>query len=236
MQGFAGFPDGKLPVLSLPEQFFSELLPLIDNLPELKVTLHCFWLLSHKQGEVRYVTLAELRGDELLLRGLKDAQATYPAIGPRDAVQEGVERAVARGTLLQVDVQRGDGRTETWYTVNSGRGRETMARIERGEWVPEGEAEPVRLEVQRPNIFNLYEQNVGLIQPMIAEELREAEQTYPMEWIQDAFRVAVENNVRNWAYVRAILQRWAREGRAERRGDEPRRRDIEGDYADLIHH
>ena len=46
MQGFAGFPAGKLPTTPVPNQFFSELLPLVDNLVELKVILHLFWLIG----------------------------------------------------------------------------------------------------------------------------------------------------------------------------------------------
>jgi DnaD/phage-associated family protein len=75
----------------------------------------------------------------------------------------------------------------------------------------------VQLSARRPNIYLLYEQNMGLIHSRIlAEELREAEETYPEEWIEEAFRIAVGNNVRRWAYVRRILERWAEEGRGER--------------------
>ena len=45
---FAGFPDGRLRFTPVPDVFFSELLPLIDDLAELKVTLHCLWRL-HRQ-------------------------------------------------------------------------------------------------------------------------------------------------------------------------------------------
>ncbi|MBC7239383.1 MAG: DnaD domain protein, partial [Chloroflexi bacterium] len=65
----------------------------------------------------------------------------------------------------------------------------------------------------RPNIFELYEQNIGLLQPLLAQELEEAARDYPPEWIEDAFRIAVERNVRHWRYIRAILERWATEGR-----------------------
>jgi DNA replication protein len=71
----------------------------------------------------------------------------------------------------------------------------------------------------------LYEENIGALTPMIAEELKEAEDTYPAEWISDAFRIAVENNVRNWRYVSAILTRWKEKGRDERKN----RRDTEKD-------
>jgi DNA replication protein len=225
MQGFPGFPEGKLKSVPLPEPFFTDLLPIIDDLVELKVTLHCFWLLYHKQGETRHVTLPELLADEVLMRSLRG----------EEALRDGLERAVARGTLLQVTIQAAGQPDEDWYLVNSERGRDAVAHMERGEWSPQGKPAPVHLQAHRPNIFGLYEQNIGLIQPLLADELLDAERTYPGEWIVDAFRIAVDNNARNWAYVRAILQRWEREGR---RGDTTGtgRRQADSDYADLVRH
>ena len=69
------------------------------------------------------------------------------------------------------------------------------------------------LEVDRPNIFTLYEQNIGLLPPLVAEELREAGERYPQEWIEEAFRLAAQQNKRKWSYIRAILRRWETEGK-----------------------
>ena len=48
---------------------------------------------------------------------------------------------------------------------------------------------------------------------MIADELREAEELYPEDWIEDAFREAVGQNKRSWRYIARILERWEHEGR-----------------------
>lgn len=224
MRGFPGFPDGRLEFTPVPEMFFSDLLPLIDDLFELKVTLYCLWLIQQKKGEFRHITLSELAQDEVLLRGLQAADCDA-----QEALRQGLERSVARGTLLQVSVRQPGQADQTWYLVNSEHGRMLMERIGRGEQVPSEVEGPVRLQAHRPNIFVLYEQNVGLLQPLLAEELMEAERTYPPEWIEEAFRIAVSQNVRRWAYIRGILERWANEGRSPRGGREPR-----GPYADLI--
>ncbi|MGA8848519.1 MAG: DnaD domain protein [Dehalococcoidia bacterium] len=63
------------------------------------------------------------------------------------------------------------------------------------------------------NIFSLYEQNIGIITPMIAEELKEAEKLYPLQWIEEAFKEAVMLNKRSWKYIARILERWASEGK-----------------------
>jgi DnaD/phage-associated family protein len=66
---------------------------------------------------------------------------------------------------------------------------------------------------EKPNIFTLYEDNVGLISPLLAEELKEAEDLYPWDWISEAFKIAINQNKRSWAYISAILRRWADEGK-----------------------
>ncbi len=63
------------------------------------------------------------------------------------------------------------------------------------------------------NIFALYEENIGLITPMIAEEIKEAEKLYPQSWINDAFIEAVNANKRSWRFISFLLERWSTEGK-----------------------
>ena len=42
LSAFVGFPDAELKPIAIPELFFVDLLPQIDDLAELKLTLHCF--------------------------------------------------------------------------------------------------------------------------------------------------------------------------------------------------
>ena len=55
MQKFEGFKSGKFRHIKVPAPFFSELLPLIDDLAELKVTLFCLWAFSQKDSRFRYL-------------------------------------------------------------------------------------------------------------------------------------------------------------------------------------
>ncbi|HUT96533.1 MAG TPA: DnaD domain protein, partial [Dehalococcoidales bacterium] len=90
-----------------------------------------------------------------------------------------------------------------------------------------------------PDIFSLYEQNIGMLTPMIAEELRDALKVYPENWINDAIKEAVSNNKRKWSYISAILERWTTEGRDDGtyRGDSKKTdpdKYIKGKYGHMV--
>jgi DNA replication protein len=225
---FAGFPSGKLRLTPIPAQFFSELLPEIDHLGELKVTLYAIWFLDQLDETVRYITYADFANDRRLLDGLAP-------IGLDDCL----ERAVQRGSLLRVQPQQGSPQ-EAIYFLNSARGRAAVQAIQRGEWNPPDRTNPaVSLEAERPNIFHLYEQNIGPLTPLIADTLQDAEKTYPAAWIEEAFKLAVEKNVRKWNYIRGILKSWQEEGRDQtdrRNAPQNRRKYVEGEFSDFIKH
>src|SRR5512135_1929300 len=96
MKLFSGFPDGKVQVTPLPNLFFSELLPSIDDLAELKITLHLFWLLANRKNRVLYVRAGELAADRTLVQSLAGIDAK-----PEDALKRGLALATERGTLLR---------------------------------------------------------------------------------------------------------------------------------------
>ena len=228
MPAFTGFPSGKNPFVPLPESFFSAVLPEIEDLGELKVVLHLFWRLYQKEGSPRCASDRELLADPLLRRTLRRQGDPRPV---EERLRAALEHAQASGILLRVRV-RVDGEVVSWYFFNTDRSRRAVSRLQRGELSPEvlldaeGPAgqppggtsdisaiHTLSVEVDRPNIFTLYEQNVGLLLPLVAEELREAGERYPREWVEEAFRLAVQQNKRKWSYIRAILHRWEIEGK-----------------------
>jgi DNA replication protein len=231
VSSFAGFAGGKNPYIPLPEQFFTALLPEIEDSSELKVTLHLFWLLYHKRGSPRCASERELAGDPVLRRSLRQRGDPRP---PEERLREALERAVARGTLLRV-LLRVQGERVAWYFFNTERSRQAIIRLRAGTLAPvrllelegltdgaEGWPE-AQYELERPNIFTLYEQNIGLLLPMLAEELKEAGERYPAPWIEEAFREAVQQNKRSWSYIRAILRRWETDGKGGKRRGATRR-------------
>lgn len=254
MQAFPGFPDQPR-TTRVPTAWLRAVLAEAESLPELKVTLHALRLLDAKRDYPRFVRVSELRADAPTVASL---QATG-GLSAEDALSEGVRLAVARGVLLALPIAvaaagagaaPGDGvvarpERDVCLFLNTPAHRQLVERIKRGETqLPLGPAAPPAvLPARRPTIFELYEQNVGLLSPLLVEELREAAETYPPEWLEEAFREAVGYNRRNWRYVRRILEKWATQGRGERgvaggRPQAPRdpRRYLEGKYGHLIQH
>jgi DnaD/phage-associated family protein len=129
-----------------------------------------------------------------------------------------------------------------WFFFNTARSRKVVNELQGSEMVParlltveheqiEQESEVtvpagaytsnkgvewprnIQVEIDRPNIFKLYEQNIGLLTPLVADHLRDAADLYPEEWIEAAFREAVQHNIRKWSYISAILRNWETEGK-----------------------
>jgi len=211
MNQFGGFP-AKTEFTPVPNAFFSSLLPEINDIAELKTTLHIFWSIYRKRGYPRFTTYRELSGNTSLMTSLNQGEKQAD-----DILGDALDKAVNRGTILHIVLDR-DGAPEDAYFLNTESDRKVVSKIRNGELILSGlkaGGKPF-VEVQtepQPNIFALYEQNIGMLNPMIADELREAEKLYPEDWIKDAFKEAVNRNVRKWSYISAILERWSVEGR-----------------------
>ncbi len=236
MSPFTGFFGQKVHLTPIPGPFFNELLPEINHLGELKVVLYALWRLDQMEGTYRYVRRSDFLEDERFMQGL---EPTPEKAG--QALEDALERAVQRGVLLHVFFTL-DPAEEDCYFLNSPKGRAAVKAIQAGKWRPlETPQVEAGLAIERPNIFRLYEENIGPLTPMIAETLEDAERSYPVDWLEEAVRIAVENNVRTWRYIDAILRSWKEKGRDEQkqnRGDseEDRHRYIKGEFSDFIEH
>ena len=207
MKEFNGFPV-KSKYTPIPNIFFSDILSEIDDLAELKVTLHIFWIMYQKRGYPRFVTFDELVSDAVLIRGLRGEGS------PSSPLRHGLTKAVSHGTIICLKLER-DGEVHELYFVNTDTDRRAVEKIKNGELEVGvlAKAEPCPVSQEQPNIFTMYEKNIGMLTPIIAEELKEAEKLYPASWIQDAFKEAVDLNKRSWRYISRILERWAAEGK-----------------------
>ena len=106
MSQFQGFP-ARMEFTSIPNVFFSGLLPEITDMAELKTTLHVMAQLYRKKGYPRYVSYTELRGDAVLMGGLRGGEASRLA-QPR-----------SRQRSSRMAARRASGSKSGWQTRSS---------------------------------------------------------------------------------------------------------------------
>ena len=210
---FSGFPD-RVRSIPAPVTLFGTLLEQIDDMAELKCLMRILWMLQQKKGYPRFISHSE---------ALADRTMAISVGGGHDSVARALDACVRRGTLAMA-IMESEGEEERLYALNTDRDRRALSQVSSEAFVVGRSSanptpEPWDTTVDRPNIFALYESNIGLLSPMIADELKAAETLYPIDWIEDAFREAALRNVRNWRYIVRILESWEREGRSQGRGD-----------------
>ena len=213
---FEGFPRN-VRATPVPDPFFNSLLEEIEDPAELKVTLRLVWLLGQKRGSLRYVAGSVLLNDATLVKGLRSLGGS-----PRERIQQGLGLALTRGTVIRRPSPGEDG--DSLYCLNSEDNRRRLDGLRFPaedspaiETYPEGSGEPVAGTgvSAATSIYQLYEDNIGTIGPLMAQQLAEAEDRYPYLWLEEAFRIATYENKRSWSYISAILRRWAAQGRYE---------------------
>lgn len=202
----------RLPV-TIPQSFLAETVVEISSMAELQVSLAMFRLLSNVHGEETPVAERMILRDETLRRALR---RDGTAAEPDERIHQGLELAVGRGTLLRFTASHGSS-SSYWYYLNTPVNRATIASMERGALPPpaiiwEGKTAPA-VSVDPPNAYRLYEQNIGPLTPLIADQLSQAVEDYPGDWIEDAITEAVSYNRRSWRYILRILENWQASGR-----------------------
>ncbi|MDP6049850.1 MAG: DnaD domain protein [SAR202 cluster bacterium] len=200
---FQGFIKG-VRYIPVPAPVFGELLQEIQDITELKIILRIIRLLHNKKGLERYVSVDELLADRVLSIGLGSMDLN----NRKTTIIQSLESSTKRKILIKIN--RKDIGTSAYF-LNTEFERQSMKKMPDLEH--QSDFEPWETGEDRPNIYSLYEQNIGILTPIVAEKIGEAEQKYPVEWIEEAIAEAVSLNSRNWRYISRILERWEIEGK-----------------------
>ncbi len=134
--------------------------------------------------------------------------ATGAGLTARNAYN-GAEKAIARG-LVEKTVSTT--RKTTWRAVV---GEDTALYPLRQRTVSLRKSKPLVKEIKEieikkndddvlATISKAYSSEIGMITPMIADELREASTEYPVKWTLDAIHESAINNKRGWKYILAM--------------------------------
>jgi DNA replication protein len=198
---FTGFP-GKMRFTPIPNIVFSSLLPGITDITELKALLYVFEIIYPKKGSLRFVTEKELL-DQTGLASIR--------------LLDCLASLIRKGVLMRL-VMHQNNVPENIYLLNTEANRMILSRIQKGEEAVPGPWQKITVDAHTEtngptDVFSIYEQNIGILTPLIAEELKEARDHYPETWIRDAIKEAAALNKRNWRYISRILEHWSTEGK-----------------------
>lgn len=210
---FRGFVLTSDPMIGIPTALLTEVLPQVQDLSEVHVTLAVFRLAAAAGGIEQPVAEHAIRQDQPLRTALRVEGSPRE---PDSRIQTGLDLATGRATLLRFTSETQQSQ-QTWYYVNTPANQGLVSAMARGSVSPPpavwSGTVPPRIAPERPNVFRLYEQNIGLLTPLIADHLIDALERYPSQWIEDGIMEAVSYNKRSWRYIQRILEKWETQGR-----------------------
>ncbi len=211
--GHVLYPDE---TVSLPTSFLTEIAPNITSIEELQVSLAIFRLLSAAGGFNEPLAEKTIERDRLLRSALRVDGSPR---APDTRIAKGLDLAIARGTLIRLMSSESQKQAAFLY-LNTPENRSSVRLMETGAlaaprslWPDES---PPTIAIDRPNAFRLYEQNIGPLTPLIADQISRAIEDFPDDWIEDALSEAVAYNRRSWRYVARILENWQSYGRQDK--------------------
>ena len=190
--------------LHIADSFLTEWLPKFEDLNSLKITIFLYWTWHNSELDFP-VFDGEAFQKKLQAEGMKHEQ-----------IQNGLKILIADGILTKPE--HSHKKWEAALVLNTPSGQAALESIRKGTLTQEpiGISPSIKTSSQETTIYKLYEENIGVITPIMADTLRDLETTYPPEWISEAFTIAVKKNVRNMRYIEAILERWQKEGKNDR--------------------
>ena len=171
----------------------------LNNINEIKIFLRIINLIYQKQN--LNTETFELSFDEI-----SNDPVTLKLLGPNSLTKDQITKKLKE--ICDVLIMK-DFINQKIYTNKVTGITKTVFHMETFEKTND----PVISENNPKNIFELYEDNVGMLNPMIVDELIQAENKFPFNWIVDAVKESATRNKRNWKYIHTILETWDREGK-----------------------
>ena len=191
-----------------PNLVFGKLLNQIDDINDLKFILRIIWMINQIKRVPKYVTIEEIMADKIVHAIINTKSNT-----PTHATCLSMIKNPQFSNLLICHEICTSKSTNTAVAFNTSRNKTMLNKtknLDKSDSVfqPDGD-----VSKESHNIFKLYEDNIGTLNPIIADELKIAETTYPDTWITSAFKESVLRNKRSWNYIKTILENWHREGK-----------------------
>tara|TARA_Y100000590_G_scaffold463778_1_gene631378 strand:- start:12151 stop:12858 length:708 start_codon:yes stop_codon:yes gene_type:complete len=196
----SGFPKG-VHFTPVPSPLLGPMLEQIGDYNDLVCILRFINLIHLKKGSHKWVEENLLISDQVL----------HAVIGSKEKIQDSINKCINNGFILRASLKTD--RKARILVLNTSDAKTNIDRIVNEEH--DTKVDVIENNNPTENIFTLYENNIGTLNPLITEELKYAQQRYPDDWINEAFREAVKNNARSWRYIETILENWHINGRSK---------------------
>lgn len=216
--------------VSLSLSSLNDYLATLYDADEIKVILYILLQQSRFEGKRFYVTIEQLEKSDQLHRWIGDGEDTNIRF------ERALNALIDTGTLLKSS--ENPIMEQPLLFLNDDNGRLAMESLQAGKWRPmPSDLPPARPPSDEINLFQLYEENIGPLTPLLAEDLTAAQEEFPHGWIKDAIHIAVQNNARSWRYIDTILRSWQKEGKHDKPGRDSQtnqRKPAKGKFDDFI--
>ncbi len=207
-QPIKGFPlSDDFAATRIPNTVLGRVLASIYDADEIKLILRAIWLLEHQRGYPRYITRDDLRRDRVLSVAIAD-QSDFDRI---------LKSAIERGVFVEVSINN-----NIYLMFNTESARRATIEVAPPTDIlnnDDNSWETPAVSTTTTDAFRAYEENIGLLSPMIRQSILAALEDFTDEDISRAVRIAVENESRSWSFVAGVLRRWARDGIPHERTD-----------------
>ena len=194
-------------MIPFPVQLFTEILPRLHNESQLRATLYTWYAIMSKGSGQRYVYLSQLLTDPVLL-------SWFTHLGGKNGIQRGLDQSCREGIFLQLQI----GEDDKILAPNDESGARLITDMKSESVTHHNQSRDSSPETNYErtvvsNVVEKYENEIGMLTPVIADMIAIGEQMYPTTWIREALDIAAQSNARSWKYVAAILARWKNEGK-----------------------
>jgi DNA replication protein len=216
-----GFPRG-VQFTPVPDPLLASLLEEIDSLAELKLVLRTVHALHRQRKVPASIPFSELYADRTVASMLSASGSEL-----EELVDTAIDSAADHGILLVLQADNGQNliylNTEPVRRALVRQGIDISVKFVKAtakavSKAPETWPDTVAA-LPKLDAVTFYEQNIGTVTPIVAENLHAALEQHPEDEVRLAIRRAAEANARSWNYIAAILRRWATEGRPEELDD-----------------
>ena len=193
----------------VPNAVLGRVLSCVDDVDVIKLVLRAVWLLERQRGYPRYISVEHLQRDRVLSNVFVSTVTLERALDT--AIEYGViAKVVINGNAcLMLNTESAQRAAMDGAITSPVVGTKNAD----GDWdTPAASSMP-------SDAFRAYEDNIGLLSPMIRESILAALEDFTDDDITRAIRIAVENESRSWSFVAGVLRRWSREGIPDERTD-----------------